>query len=99
MDTKMLSDFMKSRHSGPLLLLAAAVISAISVACQKDPLLAPTGSTITLTSLSANGGTTVLRALVRDSNGNGLSSVTVAFSTTTGNLGSTSADSDANGVA
>ena len=47
-----------------MLLSALAVVSLGLAACQKVPLLAPTGSTITLTAsttaLSANGTTTII---------------------------------------
>ena len=99
----MLSDFMKSRHSGPLLLLAAAAISAISVACQKVPLLAPTGSTITLTSLAtalpANGSTDIIAQVIEPAGTPPHAGTHVTFSTTLGTIQPAEAETDINGQA
>jgi hypothetical protein len=49
MDIKMLDVFMVTRLSYRVLVAALAACSLFVVACEKVPLLAPTGSTITLT--------------------------------------------------
>jgi hypothetical protein len=74
---------------------------ALSVACQKVPLLAPTGSTITLTAttnaLSANGTTPVIAQVIEASGTPPHSGTHVTFVTTLGRLDPSEAETDANG--
>lgn len=72
-----------------------------------DPLLIKVGGaaasriqlTATPSTVPSGGGSSVITALVSDANGNSLSSVQVAFSTTAGNLSSTIVSTDASGQA
>src|SRR5687767_10191884 len=90
MDIKMLSDSMITRSlyfpAG-----AALVALALSVqACQKVPLLAPSGSTITLTSLAtalpANGRTTIIAQVIEPAGTPPHAGTLVSFSTNLGTV-------------
>ena len=92
---------MLTRRPALFLLSALAALSFASIGCQKVPLLAPTGSTITLTAsttaVSANG-TTVIRAQILEAAGTPPHSGThVTFTTTLGRIEPTEASTDING--
>src|SRR5437870_5323440 len=113
MGTKMFIGLMVSRLrracAVALLLFASGFIT---IACQKVPLLAPTGSNINLTSsaspqtLPSTGGTSTITATVADSSGNLLPGVPVTFSIDTssgssgvGSLSATVINTDLSGHA
>lgn len=74
---------------------------ALSMACQKVPLLAPTGSTITLTAtttvLSANGTTPIIAQVLEASGSPPHSGTHITFVTTLGQLQPSEAETDVNG--
>lgn len=100
----MLIDFMitRSSHAAPALLLVAA-LSAISVACQKVPLLAPSGSVITLTAgttaLPVNGTAQLIAQLLEPGGTPPHSGTQVIFTTTLGTIEPPSVETDINGRA
>ena len=83
-----------------LLGLALAPVT-VGVACEKVPLLAPTGSTITLTAttnaLSANGTTPIIAQVIEASGSPPHSGTLVSFTTTLGRLDPVDVETDANG--
>jgi adhesin/invasin len=85
---------------GPVALLAASLLLAAS-ACEKVPLLAPTGSTITLTAsastLPIGGSTTILALVVRSSGAAPHSGTQVSFTTNLGSVTPAQASTDVNG--
>lgn len=93
---------MKSRAPlhvlGILVAFAAAILTA---ACEKVPLLAPTGSTITLTSAStvvaANGSATIIAQVLESSGTPPHSGTRVTFTTTLGTIEPSEASTDASG--
>jgi hypothetical protein len=100
----MLSDFMTIGYPRALLLLlSAAIVSFAGVACQKVPLLAPSGSILTLTSgatVLPIGGTAQIAVQVIQPSGNPPHSGThVTFTTTLGTVEPSDATTDANGRA
>jgi adhesin/invasin len=100
----MLSDFMRIRHPRAiLLLLSAAIVFAGSVACQRVPLLAPTGSTITLTAsataLPSNGSTDIIAQVIQPSGSPPHSGTHVTFTTTLGSIQPSDATTDVSGRA
>ena len=76
-------------------------VLALGAACQKVPLLAPTGSTITLTAttnaLSANGTTPIIAQVIEASGTPPHSGTHVTFVTTLGRIDPAEAETDANG--
>src|SRR5215211_6441027 len=80
---------------------ALAVLMFVSSACQKVPLLAPTGSTITLTSsttaLSANGTATIIGQIIEAAGTPPHSGTHVTFTTTLGRIEPAEASTDING--
>jgi hypothetical protein len=100
----MLSDFMRIRHPRAiLLLLSAAIVFAGSVACQRVPLLAPTGSTITLTAsataLPSNGSTDIIAQVIQPSGNPPHSGTHITFTTTLGSIQPSDATTDISGRA
>jgi PKD repeat protein len=83
------------RHSAVVVLAAAAMIT---VACQKVPLLAPSGSTITLTSLAtalpANGTTDIIAQVIESSGTPPHSGTVVTFTTNLGSVQPSEAETD-----
>lgn len=80
---------------------AAAVALVFLGACQKVPLLAPSGSTITLTSaatvLPVNGSATIIGQLIEASGSPPHSGTLVTFTTTLGSIEPSQARTDVNG--
>src|SRR3981081_1560254 len=104
MDTKMLSDSMIIRHPGAILLLIPVAIGSLAIAaCQRVPLLAPTGSTITLTALAtalpSNGTTDVIAQVIQPSGTPPHSGTHVTFTTTLGSIQPSDATTDVGGRA
>ncbi len=100
----MLSDFMRIGHSRAiLLLLSATIVSVGSIACQKVPLLAPTGSTITLTSgatvLPISGNAQIIAQVIEASGNPPHSGTHITFTTTLGAVEPADATTDGNGRA
>lgn len=92
---------MIARHRVALLAAVAAILA--SAACQKVPLLAPSGSTITLTSaataLPLNGTTTIIAQVIEPSGTPPHSGTSVTFTTTLGTIQPSQATTDVNGQA
>src|ERR1700737_1715590 len=104
MDTRMLSDFMRIGHPRAiLLLLSAAILSVASTACQRVPLLAPSGSSITLTAsataLPSNGTTDIIAQVIQPSGTPPHSGTHVTFTTTLGTIQPSDATTDVGGRA
>src|SRR5262249_4215745 len=102
MAIKMVTAFMVSRsRRTSLLALSLGFAAALSVACQKVPLLAPSGSTITITaaasSLPINGTTDVIAQLVEAAGTPPHEGTRVSFTTTLGQIVPSEADTDVGG--
>src|SRR3954452_14878706 len=103
MGTKMLIDFMISRLSRAFPLAAALVasVSIVAVGCQKVPLLAPSGSTITLsvatTALPVNGSTQLIAQVIEASGTPPHSGTEVTFTTSLGTIEPSTASTDSSG--
>src|SRR5579871_5962409 len=104
MATKMFSVFMVPRLRAVNrlgLFLAAAAL--LTVACQKVPLLAPSGSTITLTAgvnaLPVNGTAQIIAQVIEPSGTPPHSGTQVTFTTTLGSVEPANVETDANGQA
>jgi len=89
------------RASALALLLVSA--AGLTVACQKVPLLAPTGSTITLTSsataLPINGTADIIAQVIRASGSPPHEGTHITFTTTLGTIQPSEVDTDINGRA
>src|SRR5690349_11471312 len=100
MGTKMLSVFMipAFRRAAAL---AALVVSLSIAGCEKVPLLAPTGSTITLTAgstaLPIGGATTLIAQVIEASGQPPHDGTLVIFTTTLGTVQPSQATTDING--
>ena len=99
----MLSDFMITlciRAHAPLALVAIALFAS---GCQKVPLLAPSGSTITLssaaTALPANGTTTIVAQVIEPSGTPPHAGTLVSFTTTLGTIQPSEVETDISGRA
>lgn len=94
---------MITRHPRVHALVALAVLSAASAACQKVPLLAPSGSTITLTALAtalpSNGSTEIIAQVIEPAGTPPHAGTFVSFSTTLGTIQPATAETDINGQA
>src|SRR5438045_9506881 len=104
MGFKMLTAFMISRsHIRPSLLTIAFAIPLLAAACQKVPLLAPSGSTISLTASNTaipSNGTVQLIAQVLEPAGTPPHSGThVIFTTSLGAIVPSQVEADGNGEA
>lgn len=92
-----------ARISRAVPIVAIAVVLALAAACSRVPLLAPTGSTITLTALAStlpSNGTTKLIAQVLEPSGQPPHSGThVIFTTTLGTIEPSETETDVNGQA
>src|SRR5262245_6768563 len=82
-------------------LLLGFALAALAVACEKQPLLAPTGSTITLTTttnaLSANGSIPIVAQVIEQTGFPPHSGTHVTFVTTLGQIQPSEAETDVNG--
>lgn len=99
----MFSVLMLARCSRPV--ICAAVFLALSLAaagCEKVPLLAPTGSTITLTSsataLPANGSTSIIAQVLEAAGTPPHSGTQITFTTTVGTVVPSTAETDVTGM-
>jgi PKD repeat protein len=100
----MLSDFMITRSFRIAALLSlTAALTIVSAACQKVPLLAPSGSVITLTAgttaLPVNGTAQLIAQLLEPSGTPPHSGTQVIFTTTLGTIEPSSIETDINGRA
>ena len=95
--------FMLSRlmRRAPALLGVAILIAALSIACEKVPLLAPSGSTLTLTAainaLPTNASTELVAHVLEAAGTPPHSGTLVTFTTTLGRIEPAEASTDANG--
>src|SRR3954467_13903854 len=102
MGIKMLMAFMISRLRRASLLLALLVSAAwLTAACERVPLLAPSGSTITLTAsttaLPANGTTDIIAQVIEAGGAPPHSGTLVTFTTSLGTVQPSSAETDIQG--
>ena len=85
------------------LALVLVLAAGLTVACQKVPLLAPTGSTITLTpsatALPINGTTDIIAQVIRASGSPPHEGTHITFTTTLGTIQPSEIDTDINGRA
>jgi adhesin/invasin len=85
------------------LLSILSIVALFAMACQKVPLLAPTGSSITLTAadsaLSANGTTRIIAQVLEAAGTPPHSGTRISFSTTLGRVEPSDATTDVNGQA
>src|SRR6195256_2979532 len=103
MDIKMVTAFMISRRRLATLVLLPTALFVIEASCNRVPLLAPSGSTITLTSatsvLGVNG-TAMIIAQVRENAGTPPQQGThVTFTTSLGTIQPSEATTDVGGRA
>src|SRR4051795_1432420 len=105
MGTKMLIDFMISRISRafPRAAVAVACVALVASGCQKVPLLAPSGSTITLTvaatALPVNGTAQIVAQVIEASGTPPHSGTEIAFTTSLGTIEPAVATTDNSGRA
>lgn len=89
------------RFRAALALALATGLTALTTSCEKTPLLAPTGSTITLTApvtvLAANGSTTIVAQVLEAAGTAPHSGTHVIFSTTLGQIVPPDAETDSGG--
>src|SRR5262249_31594476 len=82
-------------------LLLGCALAALAVSCEKQPLLAPTGSSITLTAtsnaLSANGSLPIVAQVIEASGFPPHSGTQITFITTLGQIQPAEAQTDVNG--
>ena len=90
-------------RSGFLGIAVVCALTALTSACDKVPLLAPSGSLITLTAsttaLPVNGSTVLIAQIIEASGTPPHSGTRITFSTTLGTVEPSSAETDANGQA
>src|SRR5688572_18219618 len=88
-------------QTNPLLMVAIAAFSVVAGACERVPLLAPTGSTIVLTAsttaLSSNGATEIIAQVVEAAGTPPHSGTHITFTTTLGRIEPSEAQTDING--
>jgi hypothetical protein len=104
MGFKMLTAFMIRRsHNRTILLTAALGLSLLAVACQKVPLLAPSGSTLALTSsqtaIPRNGTAQLIAQLLEPAGTPPHSGTHVIFTTSLGSIEPSEVSTDINGRA
>src|SRR6478672_2936562 len=103
MATKMVIGSMVSRSLRIATLASLVAAAALPVACQKVPLLAPAGSTITLTTaastLPINGSTDVIAQIIESGGVPPHEGTRVTFTTSLGRLQPSEADTDVSGRA
>src|SRR5438445_642963 len=97
---KLVPVFMLPR-SRSLLFAALAILSALTLACEKSPLLAPTGSTITLTTatnvLSPSGSAQIVAQILEAAGTPPHSGTEITFTTSLGTIQPALATTDASG--
>src|SRR5436190_18110581 len=97
----MLRDFMLTRVPRPSWLLVCLLVLLSAVACQKVALLAPSGSSIILTSptnvLAANGSAQITAQVLEAAGTPPHSGTQVSFTTTLGSVQPAQAETDSNG--
>src|ERR1700704_4709152 len=102
MDIKMFSVFMISRSRLAALTLLPVLFLVIEGACQRVPLLAPSGSVITMTSsatvLPFNGTTTITAQLIEPAGTPPHSGTHVTFTTSLGTIQPSDAETDPSGI-
>src|SRR5205814_4218874 len=100
---KMVSAFILSRRRLATLVLAPAALFLIETSCNRVPLLAPSGSTITLTSatsvLPINGTATIIAQVVENAGTPPQAGTHVTFTTTLGTVQPSDATTDTAGRA
>src|SRR3982751_852640 len=104
MGTKMVTPFMVSRSlRSATFVVTVAAAAVLSVACQKVPLLAPSGSSITLTAaataLPINGSTDLIAQIIEASGTPPHSGTRITFTTNLGRIEPSEADTDVSGRA
>jgi len=101
MPAKMLKHLMIARFRLPFVVAALALAAVALTACQKVPLLAPAGSSITLTSsataLPTNGTTTIIAQVIEASGTPPHSGTLVTFTTSLGSIEPADARTDSSG--
>src|SRR3954471_22321239 len=101
MGIKMVSVFMISRRRLATLFLAPAALFLVETACNRVPLLAPSGSTITLTTatsvLPVNGKATIIAQVVENAGTAPQAGTHVTFTTSLGTIQPSEATTDASG--
>src|SRR5262245_14090586 len=90
-----------ARHNIVRLALFSGIVASLSVACESVPLLAPTGSSITLTTgvtaLPVNGSTEIVAQIIEAAGTPPHSGTHVTFLTTLGTMVPPEAETDVNG--
>src|SRR5438045_3413937 len=103
MGTMMVSAFMLSRRRLATLVLAPAALFLIETSCNRVPLLAPSGSTITLTSatsvMAINGKATIFAQVNENAGTPPQAGTHVTFTTTLGTIEPSEASTDTSGRA
>src|SRR5215467_12279622 len=103
MGIKMVSAFMISRRHLAALFVIPTIAFAIDVACSRVPLLAPSGSSITLTTatsiLAVNGSATVVAQVVESAGTAPQAGTHVTFTTSLGTIQPSDATTDSSGRA
>src|SRR5215470_9788527 len=103
MGIKMVSAFMISRRHFVALFVIPTLAFAIDVACNRVPLLAPSGSSITLTTatsiLPVNGSATVIAQVVENAGTAPQAGTHVTFTTSLGTIQPNDATTDSSGRA
>src|SRR5438874_3402452 len=104
MRIKMVTVLMVSRnYRASALALLLVWAAGLTIACQKVPLLAPTGSTITLVAtanaLPINGSTDIIAQVIRASGSPPHEGTHITFTTTLGTIQPSEIDTDINGRA
>src|SRR3954463_6380094 len=103
MGIKMVSAFMISRRRLAALFVIPSIAFAIEAACNRVPLLAPSGSSITLTTatsvLPVNGSATIIAQVVENAGTAPQAGTHVTFTTTLGTVQPSDATTDTAGRA
>src|SRR2546423_10507293 len=103
MGTMMVSAFMISRRRLATLVLAPAALFLIETSCNRVPLLAPSGSSITLTTatsvLPVNGTATIIAQVVENAGTAPQAGTHVTFTTSLGTVQPSDATTDTSGRA
>src|SRR2546427_1293891 len=103
MGIKMVSVFMISRRRLATLVVVPAVLFLIETACNRVPLLAPSGSSITLTSatsvLPIGGSATIIAQVVENAGSAPQAGTHVTFSTSLGTIQPADVETDTSGRA
>jgi adhesin/invasin len=98
----MLSDFISSRHTVSRCLWLTAAVAVVTVACERVPLLAPSGSTITLTApvtaLPVNGSADLIAQVIEAAGTPPQRGTHVTFLSTLGRVIPSEAETDVNGM-